>query len=111
MAYTTHGHWYGPGTPDSPPPARARCGGAGLCTKCSTEAASGSGGLDGATLDCRSPEGVTVALIDGIIAAARIIRARDHLAHPAVAEALRDIADDEDVAWLVGHDGGQITTT
>lgn len=54
-----------------------------------------------APLDCRSPEGVTVGLIDGIIAAARVIRARE-CAHPAVVEALRDIADDEDVAWLVG---------
>lgn len=56
-----------------------------------------------APLDCRSPEGITVGLVDGIIAAARIIRTRDHLAHPAVVEALRDIADDDDVAWLVGH--------
>ena len=51
-------------------------------------------------IDCRSPEGVTVGLIDGIIAAARVVRSRD-LTHPAVVEALRDIAEDEDVRWLL----------
>jgi hypothetical protein len=51
-------------------------------------------------IDCRSPAGVTVGLIDGIIAAARVVRSRD-LTHPAVIEALRDIADDEDVRSLL----------
>ena len=51
-------------------------------------------------LDCRSPEGVTVGLIDGIIAAARVLRGRD-LEHPAVREALADLAEDEDVAALL----------
>lgn len=50
-------------------------------------------------LDCRSPEGITVSLIDGLIATARILRDRD-LSHPAVVEALTDLAGDEDLAWL-----------
>lgn len=53
-------------------------------------------------LDCRSPEGVTVGLIDGIIATARVLRVRD-TSHPAVVEALRDVAADEDVAWLIAR--------
>lgn len=53
-----------------------------------------------APLDCRSGPGVTVGLLDGIIACARVVRDRD-LAHPAVAEALADLADDEDLAWLL----------
>ena len=50
-------------------------------------------------LDCRSPEGVTVGLIDSIITAARVLRGCD-LSHPAVREALADLAEDEDVARL-----------
>lgn len=53
------------------------------------------------TVDCRSPDGITIGLIDGIIATARILRERD-LSTPAVFEALQDLADDEDVAWLLG---------
>jgi hypothetical protein len=56
--------------------------------------------MTGQPLDCRSAEGVTVGLIDGIIAAARVLRARD-LTHPAVREALADLAEDEDVAALL----------
>ncbi len=52
-------------------------------------------------LDCRSDEGVTVSLIDGVIATARVLRGRD-LNHPAITEALADIREDEDVAWLTG---------
>ncbi|MFB4307002.1 hypothetical protein [Actinomadura sp. GTD37] len=51
-------------------------------------------------LDCRSPAGVTVGLIDSIITAARVLRDRD-LSHPAVREALADLAEDEDVARLM----------
>ena len=51
-------------------------------------------------VDCRSQEGVTVGLIDGIIAVARFLRGRD-LSHPAVREALADLAEDEDVAGLL----------
>jgi hypothetical protein len=53
-------------------------------------------------LDCRSSEGVTVGLIDGIITAARVLRDRD-LSHPAVREALADLREDEDVAHLVSR--------
>ncbi len=39
--WTSHGHWYGPGEPDpaTESPMKARCGGPGLCSKCSREAA------------------------------------------------------------------------
>lgn len=49
--------------------------------------------------DCRTDAGVTVGLIDGLIAIARVLRHRDLTPAP-VAEALRDLASDEDVAWL-----------
>ncbi|WP_344890488.1 hypothetical protein [Actinomadura meridiana] len=56
--------------------------------------------MAGHPLDCRSPEGVTVGLVDSIITAARVLRGRD-LDHPAVREALADLAEDEDVARLM----------
>lgn len=39
--WTSHGHWYGPGEPDmaTKPVAVTRCGGPGLCSKCSTTVA------------------------------------------------------------------------
>lgn len=49
--------------------------------------------------DCRSEDGITVGLIDGIIAAARVLSKRD-LSSPAVVEALKDIRADEDVAII-----------
>lgn len=52
------------------------------------------------TVDCRSPEGVTIGLIDGIITAARVLATRD-LEHPQITEALHDLTDDEDVARLM----------
>lgn len=61
------------------------------------------------TLDCRSPEGITVGLIDGIIAVARVLQDQD-LSHPAVIEALKDLAEDEDVAWLLGYADRQLDT-
>jgi hypothetical protein len=47
-------------------------------------------------IDCRSPEGVTIGLIDAILSVARIAAKRD-LKNPAVQEALKDLAEDEDV--------------
>lgn len=58
----------------------------------------------GGTVDCRSPEGVTVGLVDAIITSARVLRGRD-MTSPAVAEALADLADDEDVARLLASVG------
>ena len=52
------------------------------------------------TTDCRTPEGVTVGLVDGIIAMSRVLRTMQ--VTPAVQEALKDLRQDEDVAWLVG---------
>ncbi len=51
------------------------------------------------SLSCRSDEGVTVGLIDGIIAVSRVVVRRD-LTQPHVIEALRDLASDEDIASL-----------
>lgn len=51
--------------------------------------------------DCRTPVGVTVGLIDGIIAMARVIRHAD-LSSEEVQEALKDIRADEDMAFLMG---------
>ncbi|MDQ0376602.1 hypothetical protein [Amycolatopsis thermophila] len=38
MPYTRHGHWYGSGTPVTPRPRVARCGGSGLCRDCALDA-------------------------------------------------------------------------
>ena len=51
--------------------------------------------------DCRTPVGVTVGLIDGIIAMARVLRHAD-LSSVEVQEALKDIRADEDMAFLMG---------
>ena len=48
------------------------------------------------TTDCRSDVGVTVGLIDGLIAISRVLAHRD-LSLPEVQEALADLADDEDL--------------
>jgi len=50
--------------------------------------------------DCRAEEGITVGLIDAIIAIARIASKRD-LRPKVVREALADLQDDEDVAFLL----------
>lgn len=50
--------------------------------------------------DCRSEAGVTVGLIDGMIAMARVIAKRDHSA-PEVLEALKDLRRDEDIAIVL----------
>ena len=53
--------------------------------------------------DCRTPEGVTVSLIDGLIATCRVLASRD-FGGPAVAAALADLRSDEDVQLLVCTD-------
>lgn len=50
--------------------------------------------------DCRSPVGVTVGLIDGIIAMARVLKTMDQ-SSPEVQEALRDLRSDEDFLALM----------
>jgi len=49
--------------------------------------------------NCREVDGITVGLLDGIIAQIRILRHRK-LSHEEVQEAFLDMADDEDVQWL-----------
>lgn len=51
--------------------------------------------------DCRSDVGVTVGLIDGIIAMARVLKTMDQ-SSPEVFEALLDLRADEDVQALLG---------
>ena len=51
--------------------------------------------------DCRSPEGITVGLIDSIITAARVLSYRQ-FTHAAVLEALKDLREDSDVKRLLG---------
>lgn len=50
--------------------------------------------------DCRSEEGITVGLIDGMIAIARVIKERD-LESPAIQEALKDLQNDEDIEYIL----------
>lgn len=58
--------------------------------------------------DCRTEEGITVGLIDSIIAIARLLRTRD-LSSDAVKEALFDLKSDSDVGqlfdnhWIVSY--------
>jgi hypothetical protein len=50
--------------------------------------------------DCRSPDGITIGLIDGMIAMARVLR-KANLGSAEVQEALKDFTTDEDVKWLM----------
>lgn len=51
------------------------------------------------TTDCRSEDGVTVGILDSIITMCRLYKGRE--VTPAVREALRDLATDEDFAKLL----------
>jgi hypothetical protein len=51
--------------------------------------------------DCRTDIGVTVGLIDGIIAMCRIL-ANSDLASYEVQEALKDLRSDEDIELVLG---------
>ena len=51
-------------------------------------------------VDCRSEDGVTIGLIDGIIAIARVLKHRN-LSSPAVVEALEDLNTDEDISYIL----------
>lgn len=53
------------------------------------------------TTDCRTDEGITVSLIDGIMAVCRVLRGRN-LEHPAVVAALHDLAQDRDAHAVFG---------
>jgi hypothetical protein len=52
------------------------------------------------TIDCRSPEGVTIGLIDALISVARVLKGRDFTS-PEVQEALKDLAQDEDLLSIL----------
>lgn len=58
------------------------------------------------TTDCRSETGITVGLVDSIITAARVLRHRA-LTDDAVREALKDLASDEDVRFLLEAGNGE----
>jgi len=51
-------------------------------------------------IDCRSEVGVTVGLVDGVIAICRVLASRD-LSAPEVREALKDLRADEDLNILL----------
>lgn len=50
--------------------------------------------------DCRTDEGITIGLIDGVIAICRVLRKRD-LSSPNIQEALLDMSGDEDIAFVL----------
>jgi hypothetical protein len=52
------------------------------------------------TGDCRSETGISVGLIDGVIAVCRILNQRD-LSDGPIAEALADLRSDEDVRSII----------
>ncbi|NCN07516.1 hypothetical protein GW933_02370 [Candidatus Falkowbacteria bacterium] len=51
-------------------------------------------------IDCRSEDGITVGLIDALISIARILSKRD-FQPVTVQEALKDLADDEDIDMIL----------
>ena len=55
-------------------------------------------------IDCRTPVGVTIGLIDGMIAMARVLRTSD-LSSTEVQEALKDLRADEDMRFLMAGCG------
>lgn len=59
--------------------------------------------------DCRSSEGVTVALIEGMIAMSRVLRQRG-ISTLAETEALRDLQADESIVWLLSQRDAQEPT-
>lgn len=52
--------------------------------------------------DCRDPEGITIGLIEDMIATARIL-ARRYLCAPTVVAALKDLANDPDVRLVMAY--------
>ena len=49
--------------------------------------------------NCREEIGITVGMIDGLIAQIRVLRDRD-MNNEEVQEVLKDLGDDEDFQWL-----------
>ena len=61
--------------------------------------------IDGTiTSDCREEDGITIGLMDGIIAQVRILRDRK-LKSKEIKEVFKDLADDEDFEWLCNKIG------
>lgn len=52
--------------------------------------------------DCRSNTGITIGIIDAIITLCRLLQGRD-IDAPEIAEALKDIGNDEDFSRLLHH--------
>lgn len=50
--------------------------------------------------DCRTQDGITIGLIDGMIATCRILRDRDFSSYD-VKEALKDLAGDSDLEYIL----------
>ena len=53
--------------------------------------------------DCRSDEGIAIQMIDSLIGVARVLRRNynDMLSKEDVYEALKDLASDEDIEWIL----------
>lgn len=54
-------------------------------------------------MSCKTPDGITVGLIDGMIAIARVLRQRD-LTNAGIKEALADLQQDEDIAYILNKE-------
>lgn len=52
--------------------------------------------------DCRTQDGITIGLIDGMIAICRILRGRD-FSSPDVKEALKDLVSDGDLEFIMNQ--------
>lgn len=56
-------------------------------------------------IDCRSEEGITIGLIDSLIAISRVLRPRLRVREdwtPEIINAMMDLMGDEDIRFLVG---------
>lgn len=90
MTYTTHGYWYGPGTPKAPQRAKARCGGPGMCATCSTEAAA-----PGEPAELRDLPPEVIRLVHAVD------RMRDHWAEAALSG--QRLSDRQQELWRELH--------
>lgn len=54
------------------------------------------------TSDCRSEDGITIGIIDGIITLARLGAIRD-LSSPNIKSALKDLIQDEDLKYILNY--------
>jgi hypothetical protein len=87
--------------------AQASRRGGGNCPKCGCRTRPYGRRPRQTSTDCRTPEGVAVGLVDGILATARVLATAD-LSSAAVREALADLRADESLSALLTTERGSM---